>query len=85
MAGQNSAGPPPELPSAQTLEIQRGLAPARENATPGTPSPSSEMMLTQTLKVSGSIVGLVDGFSQATQNIERGFCGALSDNARKAD
>ena len=45
MAGQNPAGPPPELPSTPTHEIQRGLAPARETTTPGTPSPSPEMML----------------------------------------
>jgi MFS family permease len=39
--------------------------------------------LTQTLKASGSIVGLVDGFAQATQNIVQGFSGALSDKLRK--
>ena len=39
--------------------------------------------LTQTLKASGSIIGLVDGFAQATQNIVQGFSGALSDKLRK--
>jgi MFS family permease len=39
--------------------------------------------LTQTLKASGSIVGLVDGFAQAAQNIVQGFSGALSDKLRK--
>src|SRR5947207_4463749 len=41
--------------------------------------PVLPMFLTQTLKASGSIVGLVDGFAQATQNIVQGFSGALSD------
>jgi MFS family permease len=51
---------------------------------------SSEMLypilpvfLTQTLKASGSIVGLVDGFAQAAQNIVQGFSGALSDKLQK--
>ena len=39
--------------------------------------------LTQTLKASGSIVGLVDGFAQATQNIVQGFSGAVSDKLQK--
>jgi MFS family permease len=39
--------------------------------------------LTQTLKASGSVVGLVDGFAQATQNIVQGFSGALSDKLQK--
>src|ERR1700751_5663520 len=39
--------------------------------------------LTQTLKASGSIVGLIDGFGQATQNIVQGFSGALSDRLQK--
>jgi MFS family permease len=39
--------------------------------------------LTQTLKASGSIVGLVDGFAQAMQNIVQGFSGALSDKLQK--
>ncbi len=39
--------------------------------------------LTETLKAGGSIVGLVDGFAQATQNIVQGFSGALSDRLKK--
>src|SRR5437764_4542095 len=41
--------------------------------------PVLPVFLTQTLKASGSIVGLVDGFAQATQNIVQGFSGAFSD------
>src|SRR5271166_2143842 len=44
MSSQSPAGPPPETPSAQTHEIQRGLASARETTTPGTPSPRPEML-----------------------------------------
>jgi MFS family permease len=51
---------------------------------------SSEMLypvlpvfLTQTLKASGSIVGIVEGFAQATQNIVQGFSGTLSDKLQK--
>jgi MFS family permease len=39
--------------------------------------------LTQTLKASGSIVGLIDGFAQATQNIVQGFSGTLADRLQK--
>jgi hypothetical protein len=42
--------------------------------------PILPVFLTQTLKASGSIVGLVDGFAQATQNVVQGFPGGLSDN-----
>ncbi len=45
--------------------------------------PVLPVFLTQTLKASGSIVGLVDGFAQATQNIVQGFSGALSDKLQK--
>src|SRR6185437_4211042 len=45
--------------------------------------PVLPVFLTQTLKASGSIVGLVDGFAQATQNIIQGFSGALSDRLQK--
>ena len=45
--------------------------------------PVLPMFLTQTLKASGSIVGLVDGFAQAAQNIVQGFSGALSDKLQK--
>jgi MFS family permease len=51
---------------------------------------SSEMLypvlpifLTQTLKASGSIVGLVEGVAGATQNIVQGFSGSLSDRIRR--
>ena len=45
--------------------------------------PVLPMFLTQTLKASGSVVGLVDGFAQAAQNIVQGFSGALSDKLQK--
>ena len=45
--------------------------------------PVLPVFLTQTLKASGSIVGLVDGFAQATQNIVQGFSGALSDKLQR--
>ena len=45
--------------------------------------PILPVFLTQTLNASGSIVGLVDGFAQATQNIVQGFSGALSDKLQK--
>jgi MFS family permease len=45
--------------------------------------PVLPVFLTQTLKASGSIVGLVDGFAQALQNIVQGFSGALSDKLQK--
>ena len=45
--------------------------------------PVLPFFLTQTLKASGSIVGLVDGFAQATQNIVQGFSGTLSDKLQK--
>lgn len=45
--------------------------------------PVLPVFLTQTLNASGSIVGLVDGFAQATQNIVQGFSGALSDKLQQ--
>src|SRR6516162_4955361 len=45
--------------------------------------PVLPVFLTKTLKASGSIVGLVDGFAQATQNIVQGFSGTLSDKLQK--
>lgn len=45
--------------------------------------PVLPVFLTQTLKANGSIVGLVDGFAQATQNIVQGFSGVLSDKLQK--
>jgi MFS family permease len=51
---------------------------------------SSEMLypvlpifLTLTLHASGSVVGLVEGIAQATQNIVQGFAGWLSDKLQK--
>ncbi len=51
---------------------------------------SSEMLypvlpifLTQTLRARGSVVGLVEGVAQATQNIAQGFSGWLSDKLQK--
>ena len=45
--------------------------------------PVLPVFLTQNLKASGSIVGLVEGFAQAAQNIVQGFSGALSDRLQK--
>ena len=45
--------------------------------------PVLPVFLTLTLKASGSVVGLVDGFAQATQNIVQGFSGALSDKLQR--
>jgi MFS family permease len=51
---------------------------------------SSEMLypilpiyLTQYLKASGSIVGIIDGIATATQNIVQGFSGYLSDKLQR--
>jgi len=45
--------------------------------------PVLPVFLTQTLMASGSVVGLVDGFAQATQNIVQGLSGTLSDKLQK--
>ena len=45
--------------------------------------PVLPVFLTQTLKARGSLVGLVDGFALAMQNIVQGFSGALSDKLQK--
>ena len=45
--------------------------------------PVLPVFLTQTLKASGSVVGLVDGFALATQNIVQGFSGAFSDKLHR--
>ena len=45
--------------------------------------PVLPVFLTQTLRASGSIVGLVDGFAQATQNLVQGLSGTLSDKLRR--
>src|SRR5215813_3184952 len=45
--------------------------------------PILPIFLTQVLRASGSVVGLVEGIAQATQNIVQGFSGQLSDKLRK--
>jgi hypothetical protein len=45
--------------------------------------PILPIFLTQTLNASGSAVGLVEGFAQATQNIVQGFSGSLSDRLQR--
>lgn len=45
--------------------------------------PVLPVFLTQTLGASGSIVGLIDGFAQAAQNIVQGFSGTLSDRLQR--
>jgi MFS family permease len=45
--------------------------------------PVLPVFLTQTLNASGSVVGLVEGLAQATQNIVQGFSGALSDKLQQ--
>jgi len=45
--------------------------------------PVLPIFLTQTLHASGSIVGLIDGFAQAAQNIVQGFSGTLSDKLQR--
>ena len=45
--------------------------------------PVLPIFLTQTLKASGSVVGLVEGVAGATQNIVQGFSGSLSDKLQR--
>ncbi len=45
--------------------------------------PVLPIFLTQTLKVSASVVGLVEGIAGATQNITQGLAGALSDKLQR--
>jgi MFS family permease len=45
--------------------------------------PILPIFLTQTLKASGSVVGLIEGIAGATQNIIQGFSGALSDKLQR--
>ena len=45
--------------------------------------PILPIFLTQTLKASGSVVGLIEGLAGATQNIIQGFAGSLSDKLQK--
>ena len=45
--------------------------------------PILPIFLTQTLKASGSVVGLIEGVAGATQNIAQGFSGSLSDKLQR--
>ena len=45
--------------------------------------PILPVFLTQTLHASGSVVGLVEGIAQATQNIVKGLSGWLSDKLQR--
>jgi MFS family permease len=45
--------------------------------------PILPVFLTQTLHAGGSVVGLVEGVAEATQNIMQGFSGWLSDTLRR--
>ena len=45
--------------------------------------PVLPIFLTQTLKTSGSVVGLVEGLAGATQNIVQGLSGSLSDKLQR--
>src|SRR5438270_14043688 len=45
--------------------------------------PILPVFLTQTLHAGGSILGLVEGTAQATQNIVQGFSGSLSDRLQR--
>ncbi|MGJ0505534.1 MAG: MFS transporter [Methylocystis sp.] len=45
--------------------------------------PILPVFLTQTLHATGSVVGLVEGFAQAAQNVVQGFSGALSDKLQR--
>lgn len=45
--------------------------------------PVLPVFLTETLKTSGGVVGLIDGAAQATQNIVQGFSGWLSDRVQR--
>ncbi len=45
--------------------------------------PVLPIFLTETLKASGSVVGVVEGVAGATQNIVQGFSGSLSDRLQR--
>jgi MFS family permease len=53
------------------------------SATTDTDLKSLPIFLTQTLNASGSVVGLVEGIAEATQNIVQGFSGWLSDKLQR--
>jgi MFS family permease len=46
-------------------------------------TPILPIYLTEIMKVNGSIIGLIDGIAQATQNIIQGFSGYLSDKLQR--
>lgn len=45
--------------------------------------PVLPVFLTQTLRAGGSVVGLVEGVAEATQNVVQGLSGAVSDRMRR--
>jgi MFS family permease len=45
--------------------------------------PVLPVFLTQVLHASGSILGLIDGLTQATQNVLQGFSGSISDRLQR--
>jgi MFS family permease len=45
--------------------------------------PILPIFLTQTLHATGSVVGLVEGIAEATQNLVQGFSGRLSDKLQQ--
>src|SRR4030095_3584075 len=45
--------------------------------------PILPIYLTQYLKANGSVVGIIEGIAQATQNIIQGFSGWLSDKLQR--
>jgi MFS family permease len=45
--------------------------------------PVLPIFVTQSLKASGSVVGLIEGIAEATQNIVQGFSGWLSDRLQR--
>jgi MFS family permease len=45
--------------------------------------PVLPIFLTQVLNASGSVIGLVEGFAEATQNIVQGLSGSLSDRLQR--
>jgi MFS family permease len=47
------------------------------------PYPILPIFLTQVLHASGSVVGVVEGIAEATQNVVQGFSGWLSDKLQK--
>ena len=88
---QPGSDDPPSLP-AQGLRAWRalprlvwllGLASLLNDVSSEAIFPLLPIFLTQTLHATGSIVGLVDGFAQALQNVVQGFSGTLSDKLQR--